>query len=111
MEDTLLSETLERLLENKKSASEVKWVGTPTKWFSWEHFTKIADREYDSSYGTNEVYRELLVVGDDWWLERGEYDGSEWWDFKTLPVKPATNYEPKNLFLTRKNYSYPDIED
>lgn len=26
-----------------------------------------------------------MVVGDDWWLERHEYDGSEWWEFKRLP--------------------------
>jgi len=29
----------------------------------------------------------LTVAGDDWWLERHGYDGSEWWEFKTLPKK------------------------
>ena len=31
---------------------------------------------------------DLLIVGDDWWLERHEYDGAEWWEFKTLPCEP-----------------------
>jgi hypothetical protein len=29
----------------------------------------------------------IIVVGKDWWLERHEYDGSEWWEFKTMPDK------------------------
>lgn len=31
------------------------------------------------------------MAGDDWWLERAEYDGSEWWKFKTLPVEPKVS--------------------
>lgn len=30
----------------------------------------------------------LKIVGDNWWLERHEYDGAEWFEFKTLPQKP-----------------------
>ena len=29
-----------------------------------------------------------MVVGNNWWLERHEYDGSEWWEYKQFPVKP-----------------------
>lgn len=32
-----------------------------------------------------EVAHDLKIVGDDWWLERSEYDGAERWNFKTLP--------------------------
>jgi len=34
------------------------------------------------------IRNDLYVVGEDWWLERGEYDGSEWWEFKRLPECP-----------------------
>jgi hypothetical protein len=43
---------------------------------------------YDDGFGGNEIPLSLVVVGDDWWLERGEYDGSEWWEFKRLPPAP-----------------------
>lgn len=40
---------------------------------------------YDSGYGSAEIREDLLIVGDGWWLERDEYDGSEWWVFRTKP--------------------------
>jgi len=36
-------------------------------------------------------------VGDDWWLERHEYDGSEWWVFQKLPIKPQNKIEPNKV--------------
>jgi len=84
----LLEETLEVLKYYDKTPSDVRWVGSPYNSFSWVDFEGLADFEYDSGYGENEISTELLVVGEDWWLERAEYDGSEWWEFKTTPIKP-----------------------
>lgn len=35
----------------------------------------------------------LIVVGKDFWLERHEYDGSEWWEFKSIPMEPEETIE------------------
>lgn len=83
----LLEETKEILKEYDKITSEVEWVGNGEYVISWEDFEKIADVEYNSGYGSQEIAGDLLVVGDTWWLERDEYDGSEDWAFKTLPNK------------------------
>lgn len=40
---------------------------------------------YDAGYGSAEIREDLLIVGTDWWLERDEYDGSEWWTFCMMP--------------------------
>lgn len=51
-----------------------------------ENFEKVAKKtNYDSGYGSVNVATDLVVVGKNWWLERGEYDGSEWWDYKERP--------------------------
>lgn len=42
----------------------------------------------NNGYGWPEIPKDLVVVGDNWWLERAEYDGSEWWEFKTIPKEP-----------------------
>jgi len=84
----LLKETIETLELYDKSPKDVRWVGTEDGKYaiSWEEFEKIAkDVEYYSGYGLQEIPDNLVVVGDDWWLERAEYDGSEWWEFKTMP--------------------------
>lgn len=85
----LLEETLEVLADYDLTEADVLWVGTHEETISWEAFKKAADFEYDDGFGINEVRGDLRVVGEDWWLTRGEYDGSEWWDFHRKPEKPA----------------------
>jgi len=84
----LLRETLSLLAHYNLTVSDVRWVGNRNPYMTWEKFADLADNEYNSGYGAEEVQLSLKVVGDDWWLERHEYDGSEWWEFKSVPVKP-----------------------
>lgn len=39
---------------------------------------------YDDGYGSQRLFG-VVVFKDGTWLERGEYDGSEWWEFKSTP--------------------------
>jgi len=84
----LKNETLEILKKNGKSFDDVEWIGSKTHQIRKEDFLVLADVEYDEGYGCMEVANDLLIVGKDWWLERHEYDGSEWWEFKIIPKKP-----------------------
>lgn len=84
----LLNETLEILKENNLEPKDVLWVGNSEVKTDWDNFAKIADVNYDSGFGAQEVATDLLIVGQNWWLERHEYDGSEWWEFKRLPKEP-----------------------
>lgn len=84
----LLQETINKLAEHGKSVSDVKWVGDENIHTTWENFANIANVNYYNGFGGQEVAVDLLIVGDNWWMERHEYDGSEWWEFKQLPTKP-----------------------
>ena len=81
----LLKETLEILEENNKTEKDVLFVEYKG-YFDFERFKAIADFDYDDGYGGAEIPN-IGIVGDNWWLERREYDGSEWWEFKTIPKK------------------------
>ncbi len=115
-EDSLLKETIEAFTSEGKKEEDVLWVGLHScgdeknyhwscrttvgqklvlKKTSWEAFKKVADFLYDDGYGAIEVNETLIIVGDNWWLERHEYDGSEWWKFKTLPGQPSESFEIK----------------
>jgi len=94
----LLKETLNVLKENGKSAKDVSWCGDDNYSFSWDVFKEKANTDYDSGYGGSEVYIDLLIVGDGWWLERHEYDGAEWWEYKEQPVKPKREKTPNDIF-------------
>lgn len=87
----LLNETIEALKEFGFSPDDVEWVGSklePIR-FTWQEFVDIADVEYDNDFGAPQVAEDLIIVGKHWWLERHEYDGSEWWEFKMMPKRPA----------------------
>lgn len=56
----------------------------------FDKFMKSLDFEYDAGYGMQEL--DGLVWLDNGWLERGEYDGSEWWAFKSRPEIPDFLY-------------------
>jgi hypothetical protein len=81
----LLEETLKKLQENGKSEKDVLFVESFPLVTDWDSFKRNANFEYDNGYGCNEISLGLKIVGDTWWLERDEYDGSEWWNFKTHP--------------------------
>ena len=89
----LLKETINVLTEHNLTSKDVVWVGNEEVKTNWENFAKIADVEYDHGFGSQQVATDLLIVGKNWWLERHEYDGSEWWEFKQMPQKPKIKVE------------------
>lgn len=95
----LRKETVEILAAQNKTAADIAWVQFGEFFCSWDEFVAAANFEYDNGYGGTEIDVSLRVVGTDWWLERGEYDGSEWWEFKTLPTKPEKQRTPEEKDL------------
>lgn len=82
----LLQETITILSMNGKSLKDIQFVYTDEGCFVPTNGCKrFLDVEYDNDFGGNEIRMDLKLVGKDFWLERHEYDGSEWWEFKQLP--------------------------
>lgn len=48
----------------------------------------LASIDYDNGYGSQELFG-TIVFKDGTWLERGEYDGSEWWEHHKLPTEES----------------------
>ncbi|EOL45797.1 hypothetical protein [Enterococcus caccae] len=94
----LLEETTKKLEENGHSLSDIVWVGCPDFKMNLEQFFILANKAYDNGYGGEETATDLLVVGEDWWLERHEYDGAEWWEYKKIPTEPDTIELTESLF-------------
>lgn len=101
----LLRETNVELRKHGKIPNDVIWVGrrSTNAVCSWGEFEKQSRFiEYDNGYGSPEVPEDLVVVGVDWWLERAEYDGSEWWEYKTLPTLCAGNTTELELNINKR---------
>ena len=50
----------------------------------YEQFLQQLDFSYDEGYGGQELIGTIWYE-DGSWSERGEYDGSEWWAYKSCP--------------------------
>ncbi len=90
----LKEETLEIMKNHGKTIEDVTWIGCEDFAIPIQEFWELADTTYDSGFGAAKVAQDLIVVGEDWWLERHEYDGcSEWWEYKVVLSKPEVTRE------------------
>lgn len=48
----------------------------------------LASINYDNGYGCQELFG-TIAFKDNTWLERAEYDGSEWWEHCKLPTEES----------------------
>lgn len=53
----------------------------------YETFIESLDFEYDAGYGGQRLFGTIWFKNGNW-ADRGEYDGSEWWEYLELPVIP-----------------------
>ena len=97
----LKEDTLEILKSHGKTIKDIKWIGHEEGNVKIDvgYFFEIADREYDSGYGSAEVNQRLVVVGKDWWLSRWEYDGSEGWEYNYKPTLKKNSKFGKGVFV------------
>ena len=82
----LWKETVKKLAEYDKTYDDVIAIRGNVFQITKEDFKEYANTEYDEWYGASEVAIDLMIIGADFWLERHEYDGSEWWEFKQMPT-------------------------
>ena len=82
----LWKETIGKLAINNKSFDDVIAICGNDFQITKQDFEKYSKTEYDDGYGSPKVAEDLLIIGVDFWLERHEYDGSEWWEFKQMPI-------------------------
>ena len=93
-EDSEELEELEDVLENiEKVVSGIKAINIAIINRDYEkivHVKRVEDLsllnvEYDDGYGSQEL-EGIVLFDDGTWLEREEYDGSEWWRFLATPT-------------------------
>ena len=104
-----LTETDRVLSRNHKTWDDVRWVGTREIELDIDAFKDVASGiDYDSGYGIQEIVDDIVIVGDNWYLERQAYDGAERWRYITIPTRPMQDYTGKD-FTLRSPYGTDDF--
>lgn len=94
-----LAEIAAALAENKKALTNIDYLHIYIKEVevtAVEELEKLSKIDYDSGYGQQNLYG-AIVFKDKSWLERGEYDGAEWWEYKTVPTKESIENHIKEV--------------
>jgi hypothetical protein len=89
----LLTETMESIETSGHEPSQIIFIGSEISGHccTWDQFKELADKDYDAGFGAAKVADDLKIVfSDGSSMSRGEYDGSEWWDFSKPFEAPAT---------------------
>lgn len=97
----LLKETISILKEHGRTFDDINWIGSEDGYISLETFKKLANVEYDDDFGGQEVASDLIIVGDNFYMTRGEYDGSEWWVYHSMDLFKKPKNELKVIRLTK----------
>lgn len=102
----LLNETIEELQKAGTTLDDVAAIQVNHRRISPDRFRKLADVDYDPGYGIQMVLPNLVIVlKDGTWLERDEYDGSEWWNHVAPPkVIEAIDDTVDTLFIDDFDY-------
>lgn len=82
-----LQETKDVLERNNKTFKNIKNIYGNEFQITLENFIDFADKDYDNGYGGQEMPEDIKILGDDFYMTRDEYDGSENWVYHTMPNK------------------------
>lgn len=84
-----LKETIDEIEVRGQTVENIIFIGSRNSGHScqWEQFLELANFNYDDGFGGQEIPIDLMIAfSDGAMMTRGEYDGSEWWDY-IVPFK------------------------
>lgn len=105
----LLEETTEAIRLSGHSPSDIVFIGSENTGHrcTWEEFTALANVEYDSGFGAQEVASDLIVVfSDGARMDRQEYDGSEGWSFQKPFTVPEETHAITRLVVPQEQVGW-----
>lgn len=84
----LLDETKKFLQLYNKTLSDIRRVFGNDYQIPVDNFVEIAkDTYYDASLGVQETAKDLILVGDDFYAVRYEFEGNEGWEYHPMTFK------------------------
>lgn len=84
----LWEETIAILDNTNRTFDDVIYICGDDFIISKENFQEVAkETNYYAGYGSQKIACDLKIFGRDFIMTRGEYDGSEWWNFEFTEIK------------------------
>jgi len=85
----LLQTIIDELQMYDKTIADIKWIGCRDYIIDKADFLDIASQHtFILDLPANLVPEDLIIAGEDWWLERFHSEQRENWVFKQYPTRP-----------------------
>ena len=106
----LYDETVTILESHGKTIADIEYIGSSeTKINTNKALELMKKTNYDSGYGSQKIAENLMIKGNGFIMTRGEYDGSEWWDYmQTDPSLPQVDTDVKSF---EANIGWESLEE
>lgn len=108
----LLEETKEAIEDFGQEIDNIIFIGSQESGHecSWELFEVLANREYDSGFGGQEVAADLIIVFENGTkMFREEFQGSMFWAWSSPFVMPKESHPIDSLFDRNYTANLSDI--
>ena len=103
----LIQETKDYMTALGYKKEDIAWIGCKNFTVPIKNFWDCPPQMYDAGYGTQHVAADLIIMfQDNTWLERKEYDGSEWWEHRQAPQEPMEYKYVTNFIDNGYNAEY-----
>ena len=98
-------ETISFLKRYNYTVDDISWIGTDDFIIPISEFFDVARKTfYNPSFGRPETPGDIVIVmKDDSWFERFEYDGAEGWEYHIPHIKPIVTAHIKT-----RSFNYKD---
>lgn len=106
----LFDETVTILEIHGKTIADIEYIGSSeTKINTNKALELMKKTNYDNGYGAQEIAENLMIKGNGFIMIRGEYDGSEWWDYmQPDPSLPQVDTDVKSF---EANIGWESLEE
>lgn len=109
-----LEETKKAIKKSGHKFEDVMFIGSSDGKYrmSWNKFITKADFEYDSGYGSSAIATDLIIYfKDTTYIVRGEYDGSEWWEYSVKKIFKEDDISIDFDILGADYYMWKTVEE
>jgi hypothetical protein len=96
-----LQETIQAVIESGHTTEDVMFIGSRDGKYrlKYNEFAELANFDYDNGFGGQEIASDMIIYFyDKSYITRGEYDGSEWWEYNE-----PLDYSDKDDYKSFKN--------
>lgn len=88
----LWEETINKLKDLGNTFDDVLAIYGNDFQITKENFKEVAQQtNYYDGYGAPEIATDLTILGKDFIMTRGDYDGLEWWEYIVIPDISSLN--------------------